>query len=163
MICLIKQGIAMRTDSTLIPSLSYFHCVFILWLKIKMCHKLSYACPLIMHFLENWGVSTIYLPTKFQLHRFINNGDLLADKNRLTDTHTDTHTDTQAETDTFTIYHIGSSKKRNWLIYNLNDRIGDNDPNYRSLHRLGWVAEVSSSGLRGRVKLNRCSYRISIN
>ena len=82
----IKQGIP--NYSTLIPLLSYFPYVFILWLKIKMWHKLSYACPIIMNFSEDWGVGTFYLP-KFQLHRLINNGDLLADRNRWKDTHRD--------------------------------------------------------------------------
>ena len=46
----IKQGIAKQTDSTLILLLGYFPCVFILWLKIKIWHKLSYVCPIIMNF-----------------------------------------------------------------------------------------------------------------
>ena len=33
------------------------------------------------------------VPTKFQLHRLINNGDLLADRNRWKDRKTDTQTD----------------------------------------------------------------------
>ena len=86
-----RQGIAKRKDSTQIPLLSNFPCVFILWLKIKFWHtsKLSYAYPIIMNFSEDWGVGIIYLHTKFRLHRLINNGDLLADRNRWTDTHTD--------------------------------------------------------------------------
>ena len=72
-----KQGIAKRTDSTKIALLTYFPSVFILWLKIKVWHKLSYVCPIIMNFSEDWGVGIIYLPTKFQLHWFISNGDLL--------------------------------------------------------------------------------------
>ena len=43
----------------------------------------------------------IYLPTKFQLNRFINyNGDLISDRNRWKDTqtHTQTHTDTHTDT-----------------------------------------------------------------
>ena len=54
-----------------------------------------------MNFSEDQGVSIIYVPTKFKLHRFISNGDLLSDRNlvryththRYTDTHIDTHTD----------------------------------------------------------------------
>ena len=53
---------------------------------------MSYACPIIMNFWEDRGVYTFYLPTKFQFHRLINNGDLLADRNRWKDRQTDTHT-----------------------------------------------------------------------
>ena len=47
-----------------------------------------------MNFSEDRGVGIIYLPTKFQLHRFINNGDLLLDRNHWKDvqTHTEIYT-----------------------------------------------------------------------
>ena len=60
--------------------------------------------------------------TKFELDRFINNGNLLSDRKKPnwkrrqthrhtdTDTHTKTHTET--EFDTLPIYDKGSSKKR---------------------------------------------------
>ena len=77
-------------------------------LQIIMWHKLSYACPIIMNFLEDWGVGIVYQPTMFQLHRLINNGDLLSDrhhwKHTQTDTQTDTQTHTQIETDTLPTY-----------------------------------------------------------
>ena len=57
-----------------------------------MSHKLRYACPIIMNFSEDRGVGIIYLPIKFQLHRLINNRDLLADSNRWTNTQTETDT-----------------------------------------------------------------------
>ena len=63
-------------------------------------YRLSYACAIIMHFSEDRGVGIIFLPTKFRLHRFINNGDLLSDRNHWKHTHRDTHT----ETDTRPIY-----------------------------------------------------------
>ena len=98
----LKQGITKRTDSTLIPLLWYFPCVYNLWLKMKMWHKLSYACPIIMNFSEDWAVGIIYLPFKFQLHRLINNGNLLSDRNRWKHTDKQTHTDRQPDTDTQT-------------------------------------------------------------
>ena len=50
-------------------------------------------------------MSTSYnLPTKFQLHRFINNGDLLSDRNPAE------KTNTQTESDTLPIYNRGSSE-----------------------------------------------------
>ena len=62
------------------------------------------------HYLsDDLGVGIIYLPTKIHFHRLINNGDLLADRNRWTDTHTVIHT--QTESDTLPIKDIGSSKK----------------------------------------------------
>ena len=75
-----KQGIANRTDSFQISLLSYFPFVYNLWLKIKMWHKLSYASLIIMNFSEDWDVGIFYLFTKFELDRFINNGDLLSDR-----------------------------------------------------------------------------------
>ena len=71
-----------------------------------------------MNFLEDRGVGMIYLPTKFQLHRFISNGDLLSERNhrdkhthrhtdRQTDRQTHKHTYTQTETDSLPIYRIG--------------------------------------------------------
>ena len=60
-------------------------------------------------------MSTFYLPTKFQLHRLINNGDLLADR-ILCDRHTET------ESDTLPTKQIVSSKNhkvafRLWAIF----------------------------------------------
>ena len=105
-----KQGIAKLTDLTVIHLLSYFPCTCLhLWLRIKMCHKLSYACSIIMNFLEDWGVGIIYPPTKFQFHRFIINRNLLSDRNRWKHIHTHRLT----ESDTLPKYDIGSSKINN--------------------------------------------------
>ena len=77
----------------------------ILWLK-KKNDKLNYVCRIIMNFSEDWGVGIIYLPTKFQLHRFISNGDLLSDRNRWKCAHKRTH----RQTDTLPIHHMLSTK-----------------------------------------------------
>ena len=58
-----------------------------------------------MNFSEDRGKGIIYLPTKFQLHRFIDNKDLLADRNHWKCTHTQTESDTQP------IKDIGYSNK----------------------------------------------------
>ena len=61
----VEQGIAKLTDSTLIPLLSYFPCVFISWLKIKMWHKLSYGVPNHYEFL--WGLRCEYNLSTYQV------------------------------------------------------------------------------------------------
>ena len=63
-----------------------------------------------MNISEDRGVGIIYLPTKFQLLRFISNGDLLSDRNHWKHIHTDRHTNTQTKTDTLPIFYKGSSK-----------------------------------------------------
>ena len=55
-----------------------------------------------MNALEDWDVSILYLSTKFELDRFTNNGDLLADRilcDRHTDSQTHTHTLTDRQTE----------------------------------------------------------------
>ena len=47
----------------------------------------------------------LFLPTKFELDWFTNNGDLLSDRKN-------GNIDTQTETDTLPIYDIGSGKKK---------------------------------------------------
>ena len=58
-------------------------------------------------------MSTIYLPTKFQLDMCFNSGDQLLDRIKQKDTHTNTHTDTDTQTDTDTIptYWMRASNK----------------------------------------------------
>ena len=93
--------------STLIPLLSYFPYVFILWLKLKMWHKLSYACLIIKKFSEDRDVGIIYLSTMFQLNG--DTGSIIGQESL--ETHTHTHTHRQTETDTLPIHHIGLRRK----------------------------------------------------
>ena len=53
-----------------------------------------------MNFSEDRGVGIIYVPTKFQLHWLINNGDLLSDMNRWKHTHSHKHTHTYMDRQT---------------------------------------------------------------
>ena len=53
---------------------------------------------IIMNFMEDWEMGIIYVPT--ELHKSINNEDLLSDKNHRKHTHTHTHTHTNTYTRT---------------------------------------------------------------
>ena len=68
---------------------------------------------IITNFSEDWDVSILYLSTEFELDRFINNGDLLLDRNHWK--HTDRQTYTQTESDT--LPEIGSSNNQNYCLY----------------------------------------------
>ena len=60
--------------------------------KMKIWHLLRYKCPFSMNFFGDKNVGTTYLPNKFHLYRWINNLNVIANKQK-NDSQTNKHTD----------------------------------------------------------------------